>query len=152
MFWLHSMKNHEKYIFYKNCILRTVSLNFPLPLLMVTRVCHLVSVCLACVLEKYTVIFFWSITKSIKDSNISNILLVVLYVHKKLWAYVKFLVICVAVEITQHQSVLEIELKLAILFFCAVIKYLIFPFVLQGINLRKMASPLNGLTSTKCPK
>lgn len=114
--------------------------------------CHLENVYLACVLEKYTVIFFCSITKSIKDSNIPNILLAVQYVYKKLWAYVKFLVIYVAVEIIRYQSVLEIELKLAILFFCAVIKYLIFRLVLQGINLRKITFPLNGLTSIKCPK
>ena len=97
--------------------------------------------------------FFWSITRSIKIVIFPIFfLLLCMYVCKKLWAYVKFLVICVAIEIIQHQSVLEIELKLAILFFCAVIKYLIFPLVLQGINSRKMTSPLNGLTSTKCPE
>ena len=152
MLWIHSLKNQKKYIFYKNCILWTLSLNFPLQLLVITWVCHLESVYLACVLQKYTVIFFWLITISIKDSNISNILLAVLYVYKKLWEYAKSLVICVATEIIQYQSVFEIELKLAIFFFCAIIKYLIFHLVLQGINLRKMTSTLNGLTSTKCPK
>lgn len=31
-----TLKNHEKYMYYKNCTLWTLSLNFPLPLLMVT--------------------------------------------------------------------------------------------------------------------
>lgn len=111
---------------------------------------HLGSIYLAYVLEKHTVIFFWSVIKC----NFNILLLFCTFIKKKknLQAYVKFLVTYVAVEITQHQSILEIELKLAILFFCTVIKYLIIPFVLQGINLRQMVSPLNGLNSTECPE